>query len=544
MNLDHVSEKLNELKQGEAVNTVCDPPPIPGTVPPAGMVTPYMVRIEPPLPPLSLKIREDFSFFGLSGIMYAAFFCFCLYRNLSGITAPLFALGTLIYFFLCLKKLEVKLNKDCIFYGTAIMLLGINLCMTDDEFIIFFDYVGICLLLVSGLLSMFYESNSWGLMQYFSVLARTLLGSLDKMDRAFSDMQVWNKKRHERKKENRNIRYIVYGVLIGLPIVVVVSLLLSSADMVFGHMFDNIFGNIFNFDSIILGSWNFIHILLIMAAVYLLSYGLLVNLCSDSIKVVGGPEKTAEPLVAITINTMLAVIYVIFSVIQILYLFMGNMTLPEQYTYAAYARQGFFQLLIVCIINMFLVLICLYKFKENSILKILLNVISGCTYIMIASSVLRMHMYIEAYDLTYLRVLVLWTLCLIFFLMGGIVLYIYRKKFPLFKYSMVVVTVLYLALAYAHPEYLIAACNLDENHIDGNIDYNYLNNLSADAMPAIAEAVEREAGEEFTGKFERFFDYNHRYHCFNSTIEPDSIREFNFSRNRMRRYLEEEWKYS
>ena len=36
---------------------------------------------------------------------------------------------------------------------------------------------------------------------------------------------------------------------------------------------------------------------------------------------------------------------------------LGNMRLPEGYTYSSYAREGFFQLLTVCILNLIIVLL-------------------------------------------------------------------------------------------------------------------------------------------------------------------------------------------
>ena len=41
-------------------------------------------------------------------------------------------------------------------------------------------------------------------------------------------------------------------------------------------------------------------------------------------------------------------------------LFLGKMQLPEGYTYAQYAREGFFQLLAVSILNLILVLAVSY----------------------------------------------------------------------------------------------------------------------------------------------------------------------------------------
>ena len=44
------------------------------------------------------KIRH-FGLFGLSSVIYALFYTFCLYKNASGITYPFFTGGTLFYFF-------------------------------------------------------------------------------------------------------------------------------------------------------------------------------------------------------------------------------------------------------------------------------------------------------------------------------------------------------------------------------------------------------------------------------------------------------------
>lgn len=53
----------------------------------------------------------------------------------------------------------------------------------------------------------------------------------------------------------------------------------------------------------------------------------------------------------------------------------------------------------------------------------------------------------------------LWSLAVIFLLLTGIVVSIYKEKFPLFRFSMVVVTVCYLLLSFGHPDYWIARCN-------------------------------------------------------------------------------------
>ena len=61
------------------------------------------------------RILTNFQFFGVLSIVYGIFYCFCLYKNKSGITMPLFMAGTFAYFITCMKKLEITLKKDAWF---------------------------------------------------------------------------------------------------------------------------------------------------------------------------------------------------------------------------------------------------------------------------------------------------------------------------------------------------------------------------------------------------------------------------------------------
>ena len=103
-------------------------------------------------------------------------------------------------------------------------------------------------------------------------------------------------------------------------------------------------------------------------------------------------------------------------------------------------------------------------------------------------------MYIARYNLTFLRIFVLWALTVIFLLMTGVTIYIYLQRFPLFFYSVVITTVFYIGLSFSHPDYWIARYNLNPAHISYLNEYDiydsvkYLSHLSADAAPAILNA--------------------------------------------------------
>lgn len=72
------------------------------------------------------------------------------------------------------------------------------------------------------------------------------------------------------------------------------------------------------------------------------------------------------------------------------------------------------------------------KIPGNRILKVIMTVFSCCTFIMIASSAMRMILYVQTYQLTFLRVLVLWALVVISLLLIGCMVTVYRTDFPLF----------------------------------------------------------------------------------------------------------------
>lgn len=169
-------------------------------------------------------------------------------------------------------------------------------------------------------------------------------------------------------------------------------------------------------------------------------------------------------------------------------------------------------------INVGLVLLFRGLLRENRLKKILLTVICGCTYIMIASSAFRMCLYIQHYNLTFLRLLVLWMLAVFGIFLTGILVQIYVDKFPLFRYTIVVVTVCVFALGIAHPDYWIAKYDVAHmNHIraENAIDYNYLQTLSTDAAPVIATQ-----NGEWVKEYGKYVVQN---------LEEEGLREYNFS---------------
>lgn len=166
-------------------------------------------------------------------------------------------------------------------------------------------------------------------------------------------------------------------------------------------------------------------------------------------------------------------------------------------------------------VNLIFVLNCLKYFRKNNILTILLTIISICTYIMIASAVYRMVLYVSAYHLTFLRLFVLWFLGLLAVLMAGVVLLLFKENFPLFRWCLVMTTLAYCGFACSLPDYHIARYNLAQE--GGRItlehaDYLISSSLCADAAPVIAAA-----------EIDPSVTYGKLYYCKNIDEENQTV---------------------
>ena len=373
--------------------------------------------------------------------------------------------------------------KKGIPYAIGMFLLGTSTCLTGSLPLQIFNFFGIILLIVCMLLDQYCDVKNWTMVKYLCAMFTMLGGAITCIDDFFSDITCFAKSR--KTKQSRNIGYILLGTMIAIPFLIVIIALFYSADIVFADIMRNLFDFDLDIGNIFLILFTFLFILFV-------SYCGMRFLNKKKISETSPDLRRLEPILANTFLSLTGIVYLLFSGIQIFYLFLGNLTLPDGYTYAEYAREGFFQLLLVSILNVGIVLFCLGLFRENKLLKVLLTIISLCTYVMIASSALRMCMYIREYELTFLRVFVLWFLALLAILLAGILIVTYKQTFPLFRYMLLSVSVCYISFSFARPDYWIAKYNIahiteTESHLT---DDEYLQYLSSDAAPVIAKCNE------------------------------------------------------
>ncbi len=484
--------------------------------------------------PLIRKMKEEYRYFGGISLIYGVVFAFCLYRNMHGITFPLCVAATVLAAFLFMRKINFRLQRRSVPYIVGMALLGISTALTTSFFLHFFNLIGVVLLFFVWMIHQFYDDERWNFPMYIKRILLLFGTMISMIPYPFSHGAGYLGKTQSRKKQTAAA--IVIGFFVALGILCIVLPLLLSSDLVFAEIFGQILKYI-NFG-------NLIGIGITVVLGFILSYSFFAALCKYNFPNENRRKiRYFNPVIGITFTSIVSVIYLLYCLIQIVYLFIGIQTgLPADVTYSEYARGGFWELLFVSIVNFIMVLLCMFLFRDSLPLKIILTVISGCTFIMIFSAAYRMFLYVGVYHLTFLRILVLWFLITLIFIMSGVIVSIHKETFPLFRYIMIVVSVLYIGLSYSRPDKIVADYNIShtENMKEEDI-YYLITRLSEDAAPAVAR-IDLSHYEDYVrgDVYQYFYDISEN----NKGIY---FRKANYSRIRAKltadRYIEEHKDY-
>lgn len=444
--------------------------------------------------------------------------CALLYCDAkAGINVPVFSAIYLACIIFCLKTMGLYTRTRVLPPAAGILLLGLSTAMTANYEVQFINRTGIVLLMAMVLLRSFCQTERWQFGKYFSAFFRLFFSALSRLPDPVRCL--YRLRNMEDRAQNGKARYVLLGLAVSLPLAFVVVALLASADAVFGMMVERVLYWDFDLSGVALTAFKALWLFLLGF------FGLFCSLAGQAQSPVDSAVKETkrrEPVTAITFVSVLAAIYLIFCSVQIIYLFIGREGgLPPGFTYAGYARRGFFQLLFVSILNAALVVFCSWKFRESRVLRVLLTLVSACTYILIASSAYRMLMYVDVYGLTFLRILVLWFLLVLAILMAGIVVSLYRRGWNLFRFTCCVCLSLWLVFSFARPDRIAARYNLERFGVTDDTVRLTLYELSLDAAPVMADC-------DYNGIFAEEWNGYLNYRVPRE-LERHGVRGFNFA---------------
>lgn len=443
----------------------------------------------------------------LSCLLLGSLYSILFYDKAVGVSLTIFMIGVFTLLIYILKEKNAFSKHQAWLFAVPIFLLSFRFFLSSNNVLGFFNFYLIILLFVGmTLLLANKEETNWASLGFLGMIVSTIFMPV----KYFNKPYQWVFYKCKFKKESQilaNVKKVLIGLFLSLPLLLIIISLLSSADMVFSEML-SFFPTLLRqfFVNIVLKDFTAIFTITLFVGTYTFSYIYHLfgqdkkkdaSMQESSLRTEAKNPKTyIDPIILMTVLVMVDMIYLLFSLIQFSYLFGGGThTLPLELSYAEYARRGFFELLLVTMINFSIMLFIIYfsDFQRKAtanILKTLLFAMGIFTYVMLYSSFYRMGLYEQKYGYTYLRVFVYFFLFVESVSLIGTLAYIVCPKFNLFKMYFVIFLVFYIGLNYINIDSMIAKKNIDryfkETH---DIDIHYLQSLPYDAVPQITRLL-------------------------------------------------------
>ena len=223
-----------------------------------------------------------------------------------------------------------------------------------------------------------------------------------------------------REKTNK-ILNAVFGIIVGIVFSIVILLLLMSADDYFNKFVSKAFISInFDFSKIMQ-----------FVIFFIIIFSIGVNLIRNRYIVMKeNKTRKIDHTIIISMLSVINLVFVLFLISEISKLCGNFLQIPNGYIYSSYAREGFFQLLFVTIINFSIILYLIYKtnvIKENKIIRNLVLILIAFSVLLIFNSYYRMFLYIGKFGFTNLRLQVILFLLMELILFGIIIKKIINK---------------------------------------------------------------------------------------------------------------------
>lgn len=215
------------------------------------------------------------------------------------------------------------------------------------------------------------------------------------------------------------------------------------------------------------------------------------------------PEKQVDAIDFFGVATILRslilfnLLFAVQTVLDAIYLW-GNATLPADISYAAYAHRGAYPLILTALLAAGFVLIAMNPggpAERSKVIRPLVYLWVAQNVLLVASSILRLDLYVQIYLLTWWRVAAfIWMLLVAF----GLLLIVARitlnhsNEWLIRANLITLATTLYLC-SLVNFAAIMADYNVDHSReVSGKgvtVDINYLFHLGPQALPAIDRAI-------------------------------------------------------
>ncbi len=428
----------------------------------------------------------------------ALIFNFLFFSKLIGISVLIFTVILLITVFLFGRTMQLSIWKSW-WQIALIVFFSLMPGIRDNEFLTFLNVCatfGLLMLLAYQLVGT--PTFLMRLRDYFSVIIfvpfrmlRSAISTVSSVAQIHSNVK------------NRDIWIrVLKGVIMAVPVLILFGVLFSKADLAFSQFINN-FLNI----SVQEETMQYLVLLVFafIAGLSFLSYiffpkNVMSSVLAEQSDVVVKPEKGIEVLVFLG---LISTLFLIFIGFQLTYLFGGETNIINAgFTYAEYARRGFWELLAVSILSL-LILLASEKYsgsesKKDKKFMIPALILITEVIIIIISAFKRLSLYIDTYGMTSLRFYVAGFIILLLVLFVILAVKFVRSKGEQFFTfgTLLSVAAFLMIVNIMNPDAYIIKSNIKHFEMTGKFDALYLEELSVDAVPGEIELYKKLQGED------------------------------------------------
>lgn len=302
------------------------------------------------------------------------------------------------------------------------------------------------------------------------------------------------------------LKAVLRGLVLTVPIILLFALLLSSADAIFADLLRDGFswlhldsaqsliaqalligmftwGCMTGFKLMLLGSLTNVH-----------GYEVNMNVLTEKYK----PSFRLSMIETSMIMGSVDLLFLAFVIVQARYLFGGETNITAQgYTYAEYARRGFFELLAVSCITMLLTVAldsCTQRKHDDRLFRALTIGLIALTSVILVAAFHRLELYENAYGFTRIRVMSGIFMIWLGLLFGALLAAILWHRRVIFWLGCILIAMGFvLTLNVINMDSFITRHNIARFEETGKLDVLYLLSLSDDAIPEIAPLLDNPA---------------------------------------------------
>ena len=462
----------------------------------SGIAKPYPVAVIRPRCTYTAKDR----YFAAAALLLGFIAAKPITLDLTGtglMTTVLGLLVTLFNFFYC-RSLSMKGSRTTNVIFIVNLVLSLSFLICDNSAVTTLS----ALLIFTGNVYFSYASYREGDRSVVNNFLRSLISPLYEYGALFGALfhKRENSACNNKARLKKSLPAII-GFAASLPLCAAVIILLSYADSSFNSMFSLSADDLFDFISEHIIANIFILLFSLPVSMYIFSapYSRSYKMKNEQIltKMPHADMRILPPSMCAAFLTPLSVIYILFTVLQAIHAFSASVLNSPDFTYSQYAREGFFQLCAVVVINLAVIsAVTFFSRYENKqiprLIRIFTVLFCMLTLCLIITALSKMILYISIYGMTPKRIQTSVFMTYLFVVFVLIIIKQFGSKASVTKAGYCLAALTLAVMAFVPTDALITKYNIRQFE-QGNIPWmgiSAMKELDASAYPVLDSVTE------------------------------------------------------